>query len=218
MLIEMVIKTRIIKVNLRVIEPDKIKAIAQFLKKGGIIAYPTDTFYGLGADCFSTEAVKKIYYLKKRKSIKPISIVISEVEEVEKIATKIPSSFWPLSRKFWPGPLTLVLKASSKLPDELLGLSRTIGVRLPALPWLRELVKEANFPITATSANISGEKEITLVEKITEVFFGKIDLVVDAGKVKETKPSTVLDLTLEKPKILREGTLSVLELTKYLDI
>lgn len=214
----MAIKTRIIKVNLRVIEPDKIKDIAQILKKGGIIAYPTDTFYGLGANCFSPEAVKKIYNLKKRKTIKPISIVISEVGEVEKIAAKIPSSFWPLSRKFWPGPLTLVLKASLRLPDELLGPSRTIGVRLPALPWLRELVKEANFPITATSANISGEKEITLVEKISEVFFGEIDLIVDAGRVKETKPSTVLDLTLEKPEILREGALSMLELRKYVEI
>jgi len=214
----MTVKTRIIKINPHRVERDKIKDIAQVLKKPGVIAYPTDTFYGLGADCFSPEEIRRIYQIKKRKKKKPIPLIIAEAEEVKRIAVEIPPLFWLLSREFWPGPLTLVLKASPALPPELLGHSQTIGVRLPALSWLRELVKEANFPLTATSANISGEKEISHPEKIKDIFWEKVELIVDGGKTPGTQPSTVLDLTSEKPKILREGIIPVTKLREYLSI
>jgi len=212
------IKTRIIKINPKFIELDKIKTIAYILKRQGVIAYPTDTFYGLGADCFSPEGIRRIYNLKKRKEIKPLPVIISDVDVVKKIAAEIPPCFWPLSREFWPGPLTLVLKASSKLPRGLIGPSQTIGIRLPALSWLRELVRETDFPLTATSANISGEKGIFQVEKIIEIFWGKVDLIVDGGKTPGTKPSTVLDLALEKPKLLRRGAIPEKKFRRYLEI
>jgi len=212
------IKTQIIKIKHDFIELDKIKTIAHVLKRQGVIAYPTDTFYGLGADCFSSEALRKIHHIKKRKGKKPLSVVISDVEEVKKIVAEIPPLFWSLSRKFWPGPLTIVLKASLLLPEELLGPSRTIGVRLPAVSWLRELIREVQFPLTATSANISGEKEIAHVEKVMEIFSGKVDLIVDGGKTSGTNPSTVLDIITEKPRILREGAVPGEKLREYLAI
>lgn len=215
---KMTVNTWIIKINPRIVELDKIKSIAQVLKKPGVIAYPTDTFYGLGVDCFSPEGIRRIYQIKKRKTKKPIPLIIAEVEDVKSIAVGIPSIFWSLAEEFWPGPLTLVLKASPGLPPELLGHSQTIGVRLPALSWLRELMKEAGFPLTATSANISGEKEISHPEKIKEIFWEKVNLVVDGGTTSGTQPSTVLDLTSEKPKILREGIIQATKLRKYLSI
>lgn len=213
---KMVIETRVIKINPRVVELTKIRSIAQFLKKPGVIAFPTDTFYGLGTDCFSPEKIKRIYQIKERKMEKPIPLMIAEVEEVKRIAREIPTVFWSLAEEFWPGPLTLVLKASPALPPELLGHSQAIGVRLPAVPWLRELVKEAGFPLTATSANISGQKEIDHFERIKDIFWGKVDLIVDGGKTPGTRPSTVLDMTGEKPRILREGMVPATELRKYL--
>lgn len=214
----MAVKTRIIKINPHRVEREKIRDIAQVLKKPGVIAYPTDTFYGLGADCFSPEEIKRIYQMKKRKAKKSIPLLIADTEEVKRIAAEIPPLFWSISSEFWPGPLTLVLKASSLLPSELLGLTQTIGVRLPAFSWLRELVKEANFPLTATSANISGEKEISHSEKIIDIFWGKVELIVDGGDTQRTQPSTVLDLTSEKPKILREGAIPTSKLKRYLSI
>jgi L-threonylcarbamoyladenylate synthase len=214
----MILETRVIKIYPPVVELNKIKSIAQFLKKPGVIAYPTDTFYGLGADCFSTEQIRRIYQIKKRRTNKPIPLIIAEAEEVQRIAVEIPPLFSFLAEKFWPGPLTLILKASPDLPPELLGPSQTIGVRLPAVPWLRELVREISFPLTATSANISGEKEIDHPEKIRDIFWEKVDLIVDGGKTLGTQPSTVLDLTSEKPKILREGIIPSTKIRKYLSV
>jgi len=211
-------KTQIIKINPALIEVDKIKSIAGILKNQGVIAYPTDTFYGLGTDCFSREAIKRVYQLKKRQEAKPLSVMVSNSEQVREIAVEIPPSFWILSREFWPGPLTLVFKASSLLPQELLGPSQTIGVRLPALSWLTELIEEAKFPITATSANISGEKETANVERVIQVFWGKVDLIVDGGKTPGKKPSTILDLTQKTPKILREGAIPEAKLRKYMQV
>lgn len=212
----MTVRTRIIKINQHLVELDKIKAIAQVLKKPGVIAYPTDTFYGLGAGCFLLPEVKRIYQIKKRKERKPIPLIIADAEDVKRIAVEIPSLFWSISEEFWPGPLTFVLKASAALPPELLGHSQTIGVRLPSLSWLRELVRQASFPLTATSANISGEKEIRHPEKIIAVFRDEVDLIVDGGTTPGNQPSTVLDVTSEKPRILREGIIPAIRLRKYL--
>jgi L-threonylcarbamoyladenylate synthase len=213
---KMTIETQVIEINPRIVELGKIKSIAQFLKKPGVMAFPTDTFYGLGTDCFSPAEIRKIYQIKKRKTEKPIPLMISEIKEAKRIASEIPPLFWSLAEEFWPGPLTLVLKASPGLPQELLGLSQGIGVRLPAVAWIRELVREAGFPLTATSANISGEKEINHPKKIKDIFWGKIDLIVDGGKTPGTQPSTVIDLTSEEPRILREGMIPVAKLRKYL--
>lgn len=210
-------QTQIIRVNTELIEPDKIKIITDILKQDGVIIYPTDTFYGLGANCFSEKAVWRIYRHKKREPTRALSVVISDSGMAEKIAADIPSIFERISDEFWPGPLTLILKASNRLPRDLVGKTRTIGVRLPALYWLRKLVKKAGFPVAATSANISGGEETNDPENVIKTFQGKVDLIVDGGKTKGILPSTVLDLTTVKPKILREGAVPISRLRKYLD-
>jgi L-threonylcarbamoyladenylate synthase len=213
----MIARTRIIRIEPTLVEPDKIKIVAKVLKREGIIAYPTDTFYGLGASCFSGKAIQRIYHLKKREPSKPISIIISRINMVGEIAKDIPSLFWEMTGEFWPGPLTLVLKASSKLPKSLLGPGDSIGIRQPALSWIRELLEKTGFPITATSANISGEKDIADPGTIRDSFYGSVDLIVDGGKTKGALPSTVVDLTSARPVILREGAVPRSLLGRYLE-
>lgn len=210
-------ETRVLKIDPQRVEPAAVGMIAGILQRGGIIAYPTDTFYGLGANCFLKKAIQRIYHLKGRESSKPLSTLISHKNMVHSLADEIPSLFWVLIEQFWPGPLTVVLKASSELPREMLGPGETVGIRLPDLSWLRELINETNFPITATSANISGEKEIADPGKIKDIFSGRVDLIVDGGKTGGILPSTVVDLSSSRPAILREGTIPRSELEKYLE-
>jgi len=212
----MALKTQIIRINPEVIELDKIKKIAKYLKMDGVIVYPTETYYALGADCFSKKAIQAIYRLKKRPSSKPLSVVISDLDMIREIVSEIPSAIQPLISNFWPGPLTLVLKAGPRVPEELRGPSGSIGVRLTEHQWLRSLVRHASFPITATSANISGEKDISDPEYALRVFNSKVDLMVDGGETKGDLPSTVLDLFGKRVRIIREGAIPFSQLKKYL--
>jgi L-threonylcarbamoyladenylate synthase len=212
----MALKTEIIKIDPEIIEMDKIKRIAEYLAMDGVIVYPTETFYALGANCFSRKAIQAIYLLKKRPLKKPLSVVISDLEMIHEIVSEIPPLFDPLIANFWPGPLTLVLKAAPRVPKELQGPSASIGVRLTEHEWLRSFVHHASFPITATSANISGRKEISDPETAWQEFCGKVPLIVDGGKTKGLLPSTVLDLTGKSAHIIREGAISLSKLKKYL--
>jgi len=192
-----------------------MSTIVEILQGGGVIAYPTDTFYGLGANCFLEKAIQRIYRLKRREPSKPLSALVSNRNMVHSLAVEIPSLFWVLADQFWPGPLTLVLKASSDLPEEMLGPGESVGIRLPDLAWLQVLIDKAKFPITATSANISGEREIEDPRKIKDIFSGIVDLIVDGGKTRGILPSTVVDLSSSRPKILREGAVPRSDLEKY---
>jgi L-threonylcarbamoyladenylate synthase len=210
------LKTPIIKINPREVEAQKIQIIAGALSRGEVIAYPTDTYYGLGASCFLKKAIRKIYRVKHRQMSKALPVLIADVKMVREIAADIPPSFRPLTAEFWPGPLTLVLKGAALLPSELVGPEQTIGIRLPAVPWLRELIRRAGFPVIATSANISGGGEIASVEKVVEVFEHKVDLIVDGGQIPGALPSTVIDLTSGAPILVREGAIPKSRLRKYL--
>jgi L-threonylcarbamoyladenylate synthase len=209
-------KTRVLKIDPQRVEPAPLNTIVGILQRGGVIAYPTDTFYGLGANCFLKKAIQRIYRMKKRELSKPLSALISDRNMVHRLAVEIPSLFWDLTEQFWPGPLTVVLKASSDLPGEMLGPGASVGIRLPDVSWLRGLIAKMDFPITATSANISGEKEIENPKKIQAIFSGKVDLIVDGGKTGGILPSTVVDLSSSRPKILREGAVPRSDLEKYL--
>jgi L-threonylcarbamoyladenylate synthase len=212
----MAMKTMIVKINPDLVESEKIKEIARILSSGAVIVYPTETFYALGANCFSRKAIQEIYRLKKRPPSKPLSVVISDMEMLRQIVLAIPPDFETLVSVFWPGPLTLVLKASSRVPKELQSLSGSIGVRLTGHEWLRAMVRHASFPITATSANISGGEEIANPEEAVLLFDKRVNLIVNAGETKGRLPSTVLDLTGRKPRIIREGAIPLSQLKKYL--
>ena len=192
-----------------------IRDIARVLAGNGVIVYPTDTFYGLGAKCFSQKALHRIFEIKKRPGFKGLPVLVSDLEMAKGMTAGLPPVFYALASRFWPGPLTIVLKAASHLPAELVGPGRTIGIRLPAVPWLQALIRETGVALVTTSANISGEGEIVSAQEVIRVFKGKVDLIVDGGQTPGSKPSTVIDLTGEKPILIREGVLGRKELEKF---
>lgn len=191
-----------------------VEEAAEVLKKGGVIIYPTETLYGMGANATDSNSVKKIFEIKGRGFNKPVSIAVGSTAQAKKIAE------WnehaeKLAKKFLPGPLTLILKLKKKNPGELTAGSDKIGIRIPDNPFALSLLKKIKFPITATSANKSGGREPTNAKMAIEQIGKFVDLVIDAGSCKYKKPSTVIDLT-NKPKILRIGAISKIEIEKIL--
>ncbi|MBU1160396.1 threonylcarbamoyl-AMP synthase, partial [Patescibacteria group bacterium] len=150
-------KTKIIKINPNKPEISKIKTAAKILKQGGLVAFPTDTVYGLGADAFNVHAVKKIFQVKKRLTNKPLIILIANKKTVYKLAKNVSINAKKLINKFWPGPLTIVFKKSQIVPEIITGNLDTVGIRMPDNKIALNLIKEAKTPIVATSANISGK-------------------------------------------------------------
>jgi L-threonylcarbamoyladenylate synthase len=209
-------EARLVRLNPDIIGSDVILDIVGTLRRGGVIVYPTDTFYGLGADCFSRKALSRIYEIKGRPLSKALPVLVADENMARQLASDIPPAFDKLTAVFWPGPLTLILKAAPHLPDELVGPERTIGVRLPALAWLRELVRAAGFPVVATSANISGGSEIDSGAAAVRLFADRVDLIVDGGQTTGGRPSTVVDLTSGKPVIRRGGAIPRLRLQKFI--
>ena len=193
--------------NLMRIEPqnpdkNKIEKIIEILKNGGVILYPTDTVYGIGANIFDKNAVKRVYSIKKRNYNMPLSVCVSNADEIEKIAY-LNSDLRKFINNIFPGPFTVILEKKDHVPDIITAGSKKIGVRIPDSKLCMELSKE--FPITTTSANISGEKILESVYDILRELGDVFDAVIEVHSLKNTIPSTVVDLTGSKPKILRKG-------------
>lgn len=195
----------------------ELGVVVRVLRKGGVIVYPTDTFYGLGADCFSPKAARKIFRLKGRDWKKPLSVVIADRDMLGRVAADIPPVFEGVADRFWPGPLTMVFHASASVPEEIHAGSGSIAVRLPDHPWLRRLIRAAGGPLTATSANPSGEGEISDPHLAARFFSGRVDCVVNGGHTPGGKPSTVLDLR-DRPRIIREGAVPAALLRRLLPL
>ncbi|MBU4536057.1 MAG: threonylcarbamoyl-AMP synthase [Euryarchaeota archaeon] len=191
-------------INIQAQNPDKekIARAIEVLKHGGIILYPTDTIYGLAVDINNESAIKKLYSLKKRPFNKPISICISDVDEISKFAYITPGIQKSVF-KLLPGPFTIILEKKSSISSLLTAGTEKIGIRIPDINLCRDLCLE--FPITSTSANISGLIPKESIEGIIHQLGDKIDLILNAGMVKNNQPSTVIDFTVKPPKILRQG-------------
>lgn len=187
--------------------PDKslIVAAVEILKKGGVIAYPTETFYGLGADAENVEAVDKIYDIKGREYKDPVSIIIGDKQDLTRFVEDVPEVSRRLMENFWPGGLTLVFKASSNISPRLTGGTGKIGIRLSSNIIASHLAKTLSNPITATSANLSGAEECSSADEVINCFKGKIDAVIDGGQTPGGLGSTFVDVTTDPPTILREG-------------
>ncbi|MDI6723510.1 MAG: L-threonylcarbamoyladenylate synthase [Methanobacterium sp.] len=179
-----------------------IKTALNILKNGGTVIYPTDTIYGMGANAFNHDAVKKVYEIKRRSYKKPISVCVSDVEDIKKIA-HINEFVEKKINQLFPGPFTVILKKKDNIPPILTSGSENIGIRIPDNEICREISRD--FPITTTSANISGEKIPGSVEEIIMQLDDKVDLIIDAGVYKKGIHSTVIDMTVSPPKILRSG-------------
>ncbi|MBN2265882.1 MAG: L-threonylcarbamoyladenylate synthase, partial [Candidatus Aminicenantes bacterium] len=167
-------KTRILSLDPERVSKDELAGIAGALLDGAVAAYPTETYYALGAAAFSRRAVDRIFRLKGRETSKPLSFIASGMDMVRELVATTPGGFLLLAGALWPGPLTLVLPAAAGLPDRLLGPGRTIALRVPPLAWLRSLVGELGGPLTATSANKSGEGELADPGEVRALFEGRI--------------------------------------------
>lgn len=212
-------RLKILKINQHDPDPSVIVEIVRYIKEGKVIAYPTDTFYGLGADIYNEYAIKRIFQIKGRVYDKPILILISKKEELEPLIIHDRKSDYinKLIKYFWPGPLTMIFKASGKILPILTGYTGKIGIRLPDHPFCRILVEKLRRPVTATSANLSGMPGLNDPQKVMEVLNNKIDVLVDGGVTDGLKASTVVDATGEKPVIIREGMISLKKIQKIVD-
>lgn len=188
--------TKIIKIDKDLPEHRAIKYAIKVLKKGGLIAFPTETVYGLGANLEDKTAVEKLYEVKNRAIDKPFSVLIADIDNIDNFAVDVLPAAYRLADKFWPGPLTIILKSKN---------TATVGLRMPKCAFALQLVKRSSFPIVCPSANLSGNKEPLSAENVLKDFDGKIDLLIDAGKVELGVPSTVVDACSLPFKILRDG-------------
>jgi len=188
---------------------DEIVAI---LLNNGVIAYPTDTVYGLGAHYMSEKAVKRICQVKGRPSGKGFPLLLSCVDDVDTVVTEKSEQMLIFAKAFWPGALTLVLNARPEIPEEITGSSKTVAVRVPDHPIPRGLVEKLGAPIVGTSANLSGGPDPVTAIDVKSVLGDKIDCILDGGPTAQAAPSTVLDLTGSTPKVLRIGAIGVTSL------
>lgn len=201
-------KTEVVKINSRKPEKKVIQKAARIIKNGGVVAFPTETVYGLGANALSARAVKKIFKSKGRPSDNPLIVHISDALMLAGIVKEIPEKAIPLMKKFWPGPLTLVMKKTKKIPDIVTAGGDTIGIRMPAHPVALDLIRVSAVPIAAPSANISTRPSSTEAKHVLDDLGGNIPLILNGGKTSVGIESTVLDITSRTPTILRKGKVS----------
>jgi len=187
----------------------------KILKAGGLVAFPTDTVYGVGALAFDGKAVESIYIAKDRPVEKAILILIGDSDDLEKVGIDIPDSAHQLASRFWPGPLTILVPKRADLPEAISATS-TVGVRVPDHDVARALLRAAG-PMAVTSANISGKPNPVTAQEVFEQLAGRIALIIDGGKTPGGVPSTLVDCTMSELKVLREGPISLEELISALD-
>ena len=185
---------------------------AAVIRRGGILAFRTDTFYGLGVDPFNQTALQRLREVKGRNEANPILVLIADIHEIGRFISQRSDLFDRICETYWPGPLTLVSNARSELPDELTAGTRTIGIRLPDDAEVRNLVRACGGALTGTSANISRQPPARTAKEVATYFTDGIDLIIDGGAVSVTNPSTVLDVTGAKPRLIREGAVTKNEL------
>ena len=201
-------KTGRLVVSAEDVTGESLKPAVDVLLASGIVAFPTDTVYGLGVDATDSWAVDKLYAAKGRTRMKPVPLLISDVEMARGLVSEIPDTARRLIDAFWPGPLTLVMRAGPRVPPAVTGGTGSVGLRMPDSRVALELVKALSRPVAAPSANLSGMDEISEASGVLQVFDGRIDLVVDGGASPGGRPSTVVDVTIRPACLVREGALS----------
>lgn len=208
----------ILKVDENISEEFVLSRAAEILAQGGIIAYPTETFYGLGADATNEKAIGKIFDLKGRKFHNPISIIIDREDNLYPLVDGVPPTALILMKAFWPGPLTIIFKASGKISPLLTAHTGKIGIRISSHRGAMLLAQKLGHPLTATSANLSGAPECSNATEVARQIGQKVDAVVDLGETAGGRGSTIIDVTTDPPQILREGVISRISIQKLIAI
>ncbi len=195
---------------------DQLESAAEFLKNGELVAFPTETVYGLGAQIFLSDAIEKIFKVKGRPADNPLIVHACTIEQIEQVAQRIPDLFFTLADHFFPGPLTIVLKRNPQVPAIVSAGLDTVAVRIPSHLLARKLISLVGAPLVAPSANLSGKPSSTQTEHVLEDFDGKIAAVIDGGKTEIGIESTVISLVHKNPILLRPGAISKEGLEKVL--
>lgn len=207
----------IVKINPDAPDMRLVSYVADRIKAGQVVGMPTDTFYGLAADPLNLRAVDLVYEVKTRNRHKPLSLLIESVEQAEYLARPLPDVFYDITRKYWPGPLTIIVKASSRLPLKVTANTGNVALRVPAAKIPVEIIRAAGVPITATSANISGASECTTADGVRLQLGNRIGLIVDGGTSPRDVASTIIDMSdPNNPTILRHGAIPETELAEFL--
>ncbi len=196
------------------VDPDKpqqhlLQEAVDIILGGGMIAFPTDTTYGLGVNPFDDKAVSRVFELKQRDSNKPLIILINDKQQIEQLAVDVSTVARRLIEQFWPGPLTMIFKTSAEIASFRIGASSKIGIRLPKSPIAQKLIRLSKIPITASSANPSGQPSSLSAKQVINYFNKKVDLVIDGGQAGDKQESTVLDVSTTPPRVIRAGAVDL---------
>lgn len=197
--------TKILKINPESPEPELVQQAVSIIKKGGICAYPTETFYGLGVDVTNEHAIKRLFDVKRRDYGNPVAVIVSDRDMLASIVQEIPEKALLLMDLFWPGPLTILFNTNQKISKWLTTNTGRIGIRVSSHPVATALVRGLGRPLTTTSANLTGFPPSLNLRHLKSYFGSKIDLIVDSGELPPSAGSTVVDVTEEKLAVIREG-------------
>lgn len=195
---------------------EEVKQAAEIIKEGGLVAFPTETVYGLGANALNAEAVGKVYAAKGRPSDNPMIVHISSKDDILKLTPRITADMQKLMDDFWPGPLTMVVPALDVIPKVTTGGLDTVGIRMPSEPAAAELIRLSGVPIAAPSANLSGKPSPTSYKHVADDLDGRIDGIIAGGDCDAGIESTVVDMTEEVPSVLRPGIITAEQLSEAL--
>jgi len=202
------LRPEIVKINSREPESSLVTYVAEKIRAGEVLGVPTDTFYGLAADPFNLHAVDRIYEIKSRSRHKPLSLLIESVDQAADLAWPVPEIFYLLARRFWPGPLTIIVKADPKLPLKVTANTGNVALRVPNAGVPLAIIRAAGLPITATSANLHGEMECTSAMAVRDQLGDCLSLIVDGGQVPGVMPTTIVDVTGDGSwRLLRQGAI-----------
>lgn len=202
-------KTIYHRLNEKQIDPKVMQEAGEVIRRGGLVAFPTETVYGLGGDAMNPQASSRIYAAKGRPSDNPLIVHIADLQDLEQIAASVPQDAYALAERFWPGPLTMILAKKDSVPRETTGGLSTVAIRMPDHPIALELIRAAKTGIAAPSANLSGRPSPTSAEHVREDLDGRIDMILDGGPSKIGLESTIVDLSTNLPMILRPGYISI---------
>ena len=207
----------IIKIHQDSPEASLVKYAAEQIKAGQVLGMPTDTFYGLAADPLNLRAVERVYEIKSRSRHKPLSLLIGSVDQAEELARPLPKEFYDLARRFWPGPLTIIVRAASGLPLKVTANTGNVALRVPAAKIPLAVINAAGIPITATSANLSGATECTTAEQVRDQLQDRIPIIVDGGTSPREVASTIVDLSNgdDRWRVIREGAIPTQEISTF---
>lgn len=197
-------------------DAEATETAAKILKNGGLVAIPTETVYGLAANALDPQAVKNIFIAKGRPQDNPLIVHVSSLEEIPPLVEKVDPRLNALAEKYWPGPLTVIMKKSSLIPNEVSAGLDTVAIRMPSNPFARAIIKAAGVPLAAPSANASGKPSPTKASHVIEDLDGKIDAVVDGGECSVGVESTVVTLETNPPTLLRPGGITPEQLSEVL--